>query len=96
MASRLEHTIVIVNASISNWIEPWASKIGIETVLATEISIKNNLITGYFSSPNRYGQEKVNHLLTVFPNKSEYILYANGDSSGDKELLALPTIRLLL
>ena len=91
-----KHTIIIVSASISNWIKPWAKEIGIETVLATEILIKNNLIEGTFSSKNCYGQEKVNRLLTKFPNRSEYTLYAYGDSDGDKELLALSDYPTLL
>lgn len=82
------HTVIIVSASISNWIKPWAKEVGIEAVLATEILIKNNLIEGSFSSKNCYGQEKVNRLLTKCPNRKEYTLYAYGDSVGDKELLA--------
>ncbi|PXV67523.1 HAD superfamily hydrolase (TIGR01490 family) [Dysgonomonas alginatilytica] len=83
------HIVIIVSASIVNWIKPWASEMGIRTVLSTEIEVKNNIIEGSFSSKNCYGQEKVNRLLAQFPNRNEYILYAYGDSAGDKELLAL-------
>ena len=62
---------------------------GIEKVLATEIDTIDDLIVGTFSTANCYGQEKVNRLLAEFPDKSEYVLYAYGDSAGDKELLAL-------
>ena len=44
---------------------------------------------GTFSTANCYGQEKVNRFLAEFPDRSEYVLYAYGDSAGDKELLAL-------
>lgn len=83
------HTVVIVSASIINWIKPWALEMKIDTVLATEIKVTDNLIEGCFSSNNCYGQEKVNRLLTLFPDRGEYTLYAYGDSAGDKELLAL-------
>lgn len=80
--------IVLISASIENWIKPWASAHSIKRVLATQIEVKNGLITGRFSSKNCYGQEKVNRLKKTYPNRDEYILYAYGDSSGDKELLA--------
>jgi len=82
-----DHTVIIISASISDWIKPWALKIGIDYVLGTEIEIKDNHITGKFASPNCYGQEKVNRLLSLYPDKDNYILYAYGDSRGDKELL---------
>lgn len=83
------HTVVIISASVSNWIKPWAKTMNIEKVLATEIATIDDLIVGTFSTANCYGQEKVNRLLVEFPNRAEYILYAYGDSAGDKELLAL-------
>lgn len=93
---RLNHEVIIVSASISNWIKPWAKSIGIGNVLGTEISIKEGLITGKFASPNCYGQEKVNRLLAEYPQKEDYILYAYGDSRGDKELLELADYPTLL
>ena len=83
------HTVVIISASISNWIKPWAKAMGIEKVLATEIDTIDDLIVGTFSTANCYGQEKVNHFFSEFHDKSEYVLYAYGHSAGDKELLAL-------
>lgn len=83
------HTVIIISASISNWIQPWAKTMDVEKVLATEIATIDDLIVGAFSTANCYGQEKVNRLLVEFPNRAEYVLYAYGDSAGDKELLAL-------
>lgn len=81
------HTVVIVSASISNWIKPWAFENKIAEVIGTEIEINNGLVTGKFASHNCYGQEKVNRLQEKYPNRKSYILYAYGDSRGDKELL---------
>lgn len=83
------HSVIIVSASISNWIIPWAEKEGIVEVIGTKIEIRNNIITGKFLGENCYGQEKVNRLLKAYPNKSDYQLYAYGDSNGDKPLLNL-------
>ncbi|MBN1186785.1 MAG: haloacid dehalogenase-like hydrolase [Bacteroidales bacterium] len=80
--------VVIISASIENWIIPWAENAGVDFVLATKIDKnKNGLLTGIFISENCYGQEKVNRLLEMFPNREEYKLIAYGDSRGDKELI---------
>ena len=80
--------IVIISASIENWIKFWAEKAGVDTVLATKIETdEKSVITGSFSTKNCYGQEKVNRLLSEFPNRDKYQLIAYGDSRGDKELI---------
>ena len=80
--------IIIISASVENWILPWAEQAGIDTVLATKIEVdENSLLTGKFSSKNCYGQVKVNRLLAAFPNRNDYQLIAYGDSRGDKELI---------
>ncbi len=81
--------ILILTASVENWVLPWAESVGINTVLGTQIEIDStNKITGRFLSKNCYGQEKVERLLQIYPNRESYILEAYGDSRGDKELLA--------
>ncbi|MEN9919636.1 MAG: hypothetical protein RL662_2072 [Bacteroidota bacterium] len=90
-------TVIIISASITNWIKPWAKEKGIEAVLGTEIEVDlEGKITGKFRSNNCYGQEKVNRLLEIFPKRTQYILYAYGDSRGDKELLALADYSTLI
>lgn len=82
--------VIIISASIENWIKPWADKLGVDMVLATQIDInKNRLLTGKFLSKNCYGQEKVNRLLEVFPNRNDYSLITYGDSQGDKEIIEI-------
>lgn len=83
-----EDTIVIISASIENWIIPWANKIGFNNVIATKIEIdKTGKLTGKFLSKNCYGLEKVIRLTELYPNKENYELVAYGDSNGDKELI---------
>jgi len=82
--------IIIVSASIENWIKPWADKTGIDMVLSTQIGVDfKNRITGKFLTKNCYGQEKVSRLLCAFPNRNEYKLIVYGDSCGDKELIEM-------
>lgn len=80
--------LIIVSASIDQWISPWAKKAGFSDIIATRIEVIDGIITGKLSGKNCYGKEKVNRLQEAFPDRSSYTLYAYGDSSGDKELLA--------
>ncbi len=80
---------VIISASIDNWVTPIAESIGVKHVIGTQLEIsQDNRLTGRFSTPNCYGQEKVNRLLQLYPDRSSYRLIAYGDSRGDKELLS--------
>lgn len=82
------YIIVVLSASIENWIKPWANENGIDLVIATQIRVVNNIITGEFLSKNCYGIEKVNRLLENFPDRTNYYVIAFGDSRGDRELLS--------
>ena len=81
-------TVLIVSASIENWILPWAKKRGIDEVVATKLDIdQNDCLNGRFLTPNCYGLEKKRRLLEAYPNRKEYSLFVYGDSKGDKALL---------
>jgi HAD superfamily hydrolase (TIGR01490 family) len=87
---QLGHQVVIVSASIENWIAPWAQKEGIEVVLATRIAVdEQGSLTGQFSSENCYGPEKVKRILEKFPARQAYTLIAYGDHKGDLEMLRM-------
>jgi len=82
--------LVIVSASIENWIKPWALKNNIEMIVSTQAEVNaSGKITGKFKTLNCVGQEKVNRFLEAFPNREDYKLIVYGDSDGDKELMAL-------
>ena len=51
-------------------------------------TVKDGVLTGRFLTRNCYGEEKVNRLNALYPNRQDYHLIAFGDSRGDKELLA--------
>ena len=87
-------TVYVISASIDEWVRPWCKQYGIADVLGTKIEVDTNgQITGKFLTMNCYGQEKVNRLLQVEPNRGDYCLYAYGDSRGDKEMLEFSEIK---
>ena len=77
--------VLIVSASIDNWVQPCFPQV---KVLGTQIEVIDGKLTGRFLSKNSYGQEKVNRILSLYPNRQDYHLTAYGDSRGDKEMLA--------
>lgn len=76
--------VVIISASIDNWVQPFFPQV---KVLGTQAEVKDGKLTGRFLTANCFGHEKVNRLLAVYPQRSDYYLTAYGDSEGDKELL---------
>ncbi len=82
------HRVVVVSASIECWLKAWCTKQGIE-LLSTKLEFVDEKIGGRFATKNCYGAEKANRIQAHL-NLEEYeYIYAYGDSSGDKELLAL-------
>ena len=84
-AIKEESEVVIVSASIDNWVQPFFPQV---KVVGTQIEVIDGKLTGRFLSKNCYGQEKVNRILSLYPNRQNYHLTAYGDSRGDKEMLA--------
>ena len=82
------HKIVIVSASIDCWLRPWCEKNGYE-LIATQLEIIEDVITGNFLTKNCYGQEKVNRIKEKYNLKDYELIYAYGDSKGDKEMLSI-------
>ncbi len=81
--------VFVVSASVAEWVEPFFG--GQATVLGTQPEVKDGRLTGRFSSPNCYGQEKVNRLKAAVEglesHRNDYYIIAFGDSRGDKEML---------
>lgn len=81
--------IVILSASIENWVQPFASALQAEGLLGTQVEVQKGVLTGRFATKNCYGQEKVDRLKAWIASNVEeqpYVI-AYGDSRGDKELL---------
>lgn len=80
--------LVVVTASIYDWVYPWAERKGFDRVIATRAEIgPDNRLSGRFSTPNCHGDEKVRRFYALYPNRDEYALTVYGDSDGDAPLL---------
>ena len=77
--------IYVVSASIDNWVQPFLPDV---KVAGTQVEVLNGRLTGRFTTPNCYGQEKVNRIqkLLTCP-RTELHIIAFGDSRGDREML---------
>ena len=80
--------VMIVSASITNWVLPFFSKLPQVKVIGTQIAVKEGKLTGRFASPNCHGAEKVRRVEHLFTPRELYYITAYGDSQGDKEMLA--------
>jgi HAD superfamily hydrolase (TIGR01490 family) len=79
--------VLIVSASPRAWIEPWARTLGDIDVLATELEIRDGVLTGRYASPNCTGPEKVRRIRAAVPDWERYEIHAYGDSHGDRPML---------
>lgn len=80
--------VVIVSASIVNWVEPFFSDFGgAVQVEGTKIDVRHDIVTGKFLTKNCYGEEKVKRISRRYPNRKSYYLLAYGDSKGDRRML---------
>jgi len=82
------HTIVIVSASIQEWLKPWCNTHNLD-LLSTELEVIGDKISGNFSTKNCYGIEKVKRVQQKYNLNQYSTIYAYGDSAGDKELLEI-------
>ena len=103
-AKRKKERVLIVSASIDNWVKPFFDFQNLTDVevLGTQIEVANGKVTGYFKTNNCYGEEKVHRICealthtinngkgasTLDFDRTRYEIEAFGDSRGDKEMLA--------
>lgn len=83
-----DHIIIIISASIEDWILPWAEQYTRE-VIATRLEEIDDILTGRLSGKNCYGPEKVKRFLEKYPRRFEYNLYVYGDGASDREILKI-------
>ncbi len=84
------HRCVVISASLDLYVRPWAQQAGFSDIIATLLETDDGgRITGKFSGENCFGAEKVRRLQALLGARDGYVLYAYGDSRGDRELLSL-------
>jgi phosphatidylglycerophosphatase C len=77
--------VVLVSASLEDYLIAWAEYLGVGIVLATQVDIQGGLLTGAMLGPNCRCAQKVARLKEHFGTFDLVASY--GDSRGDKELL---------
>ncbi|MBN8577720.1 MAG: haloacid dehalogenase-like hydrolase [Cytophagales bacterium] len=84
--------VVVVSASPENWVKPWSELLGLHCI-ATKLEVRQKKVTGRYSGKNCYGKEKVVRIKEEFDLSKFDTITAYGDSTGDKEMLNLATIK---
>lgn len=80
--------VIILSASIGDWIRPWAESYGIREVISTETEVTpQGILTGKFSTPNCHGREKVARIKSLLHDRGGREIYAYGDSPSDRYIL---------
>lgn len=83
------HELIIISASVVDWIEPWAKRNDFSTVIANSLELDGDILTGRPARKNCHGAEKLRRFYEAFPDSGSYETYVYGDSAGDRELLAI-------
>lgn len=86
------HRVVIVSASYEHYVRVVGEHLGVDGVLATRLEVDAERCTGRLDGPNCRGPEKLIRLRRWLEEQDltldDVTLWAYGDSSGDRELLA--------
>ena len=83
------HEVVIVSASLRAYLDPVVEHLGLDGVCAVELEVDDDgRLTGHMAGPNCRGPEKVARLTEWLGGDEPDRLWAYGNSSGDRELLA--------
>jgi phosphatidylglycerophosphatase C len=86
----LNSEVVIVSASISNYLKPWCDEMGFD-LISTELEVKDGKLTGKFSTPNCNGDEKVRRIKEKYDLSLYDEIHVFGNSKGDFPMLELGT-----
>ena len=83
---------MIVSASLAAYLVPFAADHGFDHVIGVELETgPDGLLTGALARPNVRGPEKATASPAWFDGDEPDELWAYGNSSGDRELLAMAT-----
>ena len=80
------HRIVIVSASTDVWLSEWCRLQGFE-LICSKLEFIDGVCTGRLKGVNCRGPEKVRRVRGEITTSDYRVIYAYGDSSGDKEML---------
>ena len=80
--------IYVVSASAEDWLRAWCDQWGLKLV-ATRLEVREGRISGRIAGRNCHGPEKVRRIREVIDLSRYDEIYGYGDSTGDREMLAL-------
>lgn len=88
--------IVIVSASLVNWVSPFFTHIQRDSksnfhVLGTIPEVKDGVITGRFLTYNCYGAEKVHCIRRLYPDRENYHLLLSATVTATSRCLPSQT-----
>ncbi len=87
------HELVLVSASLLTYLEPFAAAQGFDHVIAVGLEVSaDGTLTGALTRPNVRGPEKAVRLREWLEGQSPAMLWGYGNSSGDRELLAMSDV----
>lgn len=82
------HRCILISANLDIYLKPWSRMNGFHDTIASLVDFSDEgLVTGRLMGLNCRGPEKVHRLTELLGSRDKYILYAYGDSEGDRELL---------
>ena len=79
--------VLVVSASMETWVRPFFTDERIK-VTGTRPEVADGRLTGRLDGRNCYGEEKVERIRQLYPDRTAYTLIAFGDSRGDREMLS--------
>ena len=87
------HELVIVSASLTAYLRPFAQSFGFDHVIAVDLDAgPDGELTGSLARPNVRGPEKAVRFREWLAGDAAEMVWAYGNSSGDTELLELADV----
>jgi HAD superfamily hydrolase (TIGR01490 family) len=87
------HELVIVSAGLETYLRPFAAALGFDHVIAVAMEVgESGHLTGAMVGPNVRGPEKAHRLSRWLGDDRPELMWAYGNSNGDRELLAMADV----
>lgn len=84
------HELVLVSASLDAYLRPFGTAQGFDEIIAVTLEVDDtDTLTGELARPNVRGPEKAVRLREWLAGDEATFMWGYGNSSGDRELLAL-------
>ena len=80
--------VVVVSASLDAYLRPWCDSLGLEFI-CTELEEHGGRLTGRYRDGDCSGQEKARRILERYDLSRYAVIYAYGDTTEDRDMLAL-------